>query len=86
MSGLKEQLQAKLGLAASDAWLQQCVAFLSAQDPGFHGYDAMRQMALVLSQVLPSDLRAASDGTLPLDLQVGSGRGAGLLAMARCDD
>jgi hypothetical protein len=67
--GLKEQLHAKLGLAASEPWLQRCVAFLAAQDPGFHSYDSMRQMALVLSQILPSDLHAASDGSLP-DVQV----------------
>jgi hypothetical protein len=74
MSGLKEQLQAKLGLAASEPWLQRCVEFLSAQDPRFPSYDSMLQMSLVLPQILPSDLHAASDGSLP-DLQVRRARG-----------
>jgi hypothetical protein len=66
---LTEELQSKLGLGVSQAWLQQCVQFLTLQDANFPSYDSARQLALVFSQLLPTDLYLASDGALP-DLRV----------------
>ena len=66
---LKQELRAKLGLAVSDAWLQQCMAFLAAQDPGFPTCELLRQIPIVFAQLLHSDLYVASDGSLP-DLTV----------------
>jgi hypothetical protein len=66
---LSEELKSKLGLVASEAWLQQCVQFLAVHDARFPSYDPTRQLALVFSQLLPTDLYLASDGALP-DLRV----------------